>query len=121
VIGLGWLLRAIFAAAALSLALIALAPTSWTGVLISSGIHGAALMSVSAVFSFWSLRLFPGRGTLGFTAALVGVAAGSVLGPAIAGLLADSLGPRITFIIAGIPALLIAVWPKAWPETWRQR
>lgn len=111
-IGLGWLLRAIFAAAALSLALIALTPTSWAGVLISSGVHGAALMSVSAVFSFWSLRLFPGRGTLGFTAVLVGVAVGSVLGPAVAGFLADSLGPRVTFIVAGMPALLIAIWPK---------
>lgn len=114
-IGLGWLLRVIFAAAALSLALIALTPTSWAGVLISSGMHGAALMSVSAVFSFWSLRLFPGRGTLGLTATLVGVAVGSVLGPAMAGLLADSSGPRVTFIVAAIPALLIAFWPRVWP------
>jgi hypothetical protein len=30
------------------------------------------VMMVSAVFSFWSLRLFPGRGTLGFTARLSG-------------------------------------------------
>lgn len=121
VIGLGRLLRAIFAAAALSLILIALTPTSWAGVLISAGMHGAALMSVSAVFSFWSLRLFPGRGTVGFTAALVGVAAGSVLGPAVAGLLADGLGPRVTFIVAGIPALLVAFWPRAWPDTWQRR
>lgn len=120
-VGLGWLLKAIFAAAALSLVLIALIPTSWAGVLISSGIHGAALMSVSAVFSFWSLRLFPGRGTLGFTAALVGVAVGSVLGPAVAGLLADGFGPLVTFTLAVIPALLIAFWPKAWPETWQRR
>lgn len=117
-IGLGWLLRLIFAAAALSLALIALTPTSWAGVLISSGMHGAALMSVSAVFSFWSLRLFPGRGTLGFTATLVGVAVGSVLGPAMAGFLADSSGPRVMFIVAAIPALLIASWPRT---TWGQR
>ncbi|MEW5420706.1 MFS transporter [Amorphus sp. 3PC139-8] len=111
-IGLDRLLRAIFSAAALSLVLIALAPTSWPAVLISSGLHGAALMAVSAVFSFWSLRLFPGRGTLGFTATLIAVAVGSVVGPAIAGVLADSIGSEATFLVAGLPALLTALWPS---------
>ncbi len=111
-IGLGLLLRIIFAAAALSMVLVALAPTSWTGVLISSGLHGAALMSVSAIFSFWSFRLFPGRGTFGFTAALLGLAAGSVIGPAIAGYLADGVGPRAMFMLAGVPAVAVACWPR---------
>jgi predicted MFS family arabinose efflux permease len=84
-IGLAPLFAAIFAAGALSLVLIALAPTSWSAVVLASGLHGAAIMMVSAVLSFWSLRLFPGRGTAGFTAALVSMAAGSVAGPGAGG------------------------------------
>jgi predicted MFS family arabinose efflux permease len=108
--GLALLFCAIFAAAALSLVLIALAPGSWSAVLAASGLHGAALMMVSAVFSFWSLRLFPGRGTLGFTATLLSLAAGSVLGPALAGLLAEARGPEVMFLAAAIPPLATALW-----------
>ncbi len=108
--GLAPLFCAIFAAGALSLALVALAPTSWSAVLAASGMHGAAIMMVSAVFSFWSLRLFPGRGTLGFTAALLSMATGSVLGPALAGLVAAYHGPRVMFLLAALPALGTALW-----------
>ncbi|HEX6144684.1 MAG TPA: MFS transporter [Geminicoccaceae bacterium] len=108
--GLAPLFCAIFAAAALSLVLIAIAPNSWTAVLAASGLHGVAVMMVSAVFSFWSLRLFPGRGTLGFTATLLSVAAGSVLGPALAGLLAAAQGPKVMFLAAAAPPLATALW-----------
>lgn len=109
-IGLATLFCAIFAAGALSLVLVALAPTSWSAVLAASGLHGVAIMMVSAVFSFWSLRLFPGRGTLGFTATLLSMAAGSVLGPALAGLLAASQGPQVMFLAAAAPPLVTALW-----------
>jgi len=108
--GLAPLFCAIFAAAALSLVLIALAPNSWSAVLAASGLHGVAVMMVSAVFSFWSLRLFPGRGTLGFTAALLSVATGSVLGPALAGLLAAAQGPKVMLLAAAVPPFATALW-----------
>ena len=108
--GLAPLLCAIFAAAALSLVLIGLAPTSWGAVLAASGLHGVAVMMVSALFSFWSLRLFPGRGTLGFTATLLSVAAGSVIGPLVAGFLAASVGPEVMFLAAAMPPLATALW-----------
>jgi predicted MFS family arabinose efflux permease len=109
-IGLAALFCAIFAAGALSLVLVALAPSSWSAVLAASGLHGVAIMMVSAVFSFWSLRLFPGRGTVGFTATLLCMAAGSVLGPALAGLLAASLGPQVMFLAAAVPPLVTSLW-----------
>lgn len=109
-IGLAPLFSGIFAAGALSLALIALAPTSWSAVIAASGLHGVAIMMVSAVFSFWSLRLFPGRGTLGFTATLLSMAAGSVLGPALAGLVAAHQGPVVMFLAAACPPLVTALW-----------
>lgn len=109
-IGLAPLFCFIFTAATLSLVLIALAPTSWGGVIAASGLHGVAIMMVSAVFSFWSVRLFPGRSTLGFTATLLSMAAGSVAGPAFAGLLAAAYGPMAMFLVAGLPPLAAAFW-----------
>jgi MFS family permease len=108
--GLAPLFCFIFAAATLSLLLIAVAPTSWTGVIAASGLHGMAIMMVSAVFSFWSVRLFPGRSTLGFTATLLAMAAGSVLGPVLAGLLSAAQGPVAMFLAAGLPPAAVAIW-----------
>jgi MFS family permease len=109
-VGLAPLFCFIFGAGALSLVLIALAPASWIGVIAASGLHGAAIMMVSAVFSFWSVRLFPGRSTLGFTATLLSMAAGSVLGPFLAGLLAAVQGPVTMFAAAAVPPLVTALW-----------
>jgi predicted MFS family arabinose efflux permease len=109
-IGLAPLFCVIFGAGALSLVLIGLAPTSWAGVIAASGLHGAAIMMVSAVLSFWSIRLFPGRSTLGFTAALLSMATGSVLGPVVAGLLAEAAGPVVMFLVAAMPSLATALW-----------
>ncbi|MGF1551117.1 MAG: MFS transporter [Paracoccaceae bacterium] len=108
-IGLAALLSAIFAAFAASLALVALTPSSWAGLVASAGLHGAAVMTISAVLSFWSLRLFPGRGSLGFTAALVAAASGSVLGPALAGPLVSAAGAEIAFLLLALPPSAIAL------------
>lgn len=108
-LGLAALLAAIFAAFAASLALVALAPGSWSGVVVSAGLHGAAVMTISAVLSFWSLRLFPGRGTLGFTAALVAAATGSVVGPASAGPLVEAVGTEAAFLVLALPPTAVAL------------
>lgn len=108
-LGLAALLSAIFAAFAASLALVALAPGSWPGILASAGLHGAAVMTISAVLSFWSLRLFPGRGSLGFTAALVAAATGSALGPALAGPLVAATGPEAAFLTLAVPPSVVAI------------
>jgi predicted MFS family arabinose efflux permease len=115
-LGVVALLGAIFAAFATSLVLIALAPGAWGPVLVSAGLHGAAVMTISAVLSFWSLRLFPGRGSLGFTAALIGVAAGSVVGPALAGALADATGLKTAFLVTAAAPLTATVF-FAWRRT----
>lgn len=107
--GLAALLAAIFAAFAVSLTLVALTPGSWPGILASAGLHGAAVMTVSAVLSFWSLRLFAGHGSLGFTAALVAAAIGSALGPALAGGLVDAIGPEWAFLTLAVPPLVVAI------------
>lgn len=113
-IGLVALLGVVFAAFAGSLVLVAWGPGAWGAVLVSAGLHGAAVMMVSAILSFWSLRLFPGRGSLGFIAALIGVAIGSVVGPAAIGVLADMASLTAALLItASIPltaSLAFVIW-----------
>jgi len=106
-IGLPAMLIAIFAAFSGSLALVALMPTSWAAVLVSAGLHGAAVMTISAVLSFWSLRIFPEAGTTGFTAALMAMAAGSMLGPAAAGAIASLTGLAPALMASSAPALAV--------------
>ena len=71
-------------------------------------------MSVSAILSIWSLRVFPGNATSGFVAALSSLAIGSVIGPATAGLLSDLASPQAMFLIVSIPTLAMALKPGRW-------
>ena len=108
-IGLPALLALIFAAFAASLALVGRAPGSWAAVLASASLHGAGVMMVSATLAFWSLRRFPGLGSIGFTAALVATALGSVVGPAAAGPVLTFLGPADGFLALAGPAAAFAL------------
>lgn len=96
-IGLTWLLRAMMIAAAASLGLAAWLPGSWPGLVLSAGLQGMNVMMTSAVLAFWSERLFPSCPSLGFTATLLAVASGNILGPALAGLVSDTIGPEAMF------------------------
>jgi len=109
-VGINALIAGIFAAFTASLVLIAEAPDAWTTVVVAAGLHGAGVMTFSAVLSFWSLRLFPGRGSLGFTIALVGVAIGSVAGPLIMGALADEATLRAAFLSTALAPLAVALF-----------
>ncbi|MEE4338317.1 MFS transporter [Erythrobacter sp.] len=102
-VGLPALVAALMLASALSAGLIALSPATWPAVMASSALQGVFIMMMSAVLSFWSERVFPGNSLLGFTAALIFLAAGSVIGPAIAGHAYDALGPGAVFL--GLVAL----------------
>ncbi|PJK27728.1 MFS transporter [Minwuia thermotolerans] len=107
--GLPALLRAIFAASALSHILLALAPSSWAGVLVSAGLQGVCLMMLSAVLAFWSARLFPDLPSVSFTAAVFCVAAGNVLGPLVAGQLEEPIGFGAVFAGGAAVSLLTAL------------
>ncbi|MDG5750311.1 MFS transporter [Qipengyuania sp. XHP0211] len=112
---LGAVLRVTFAAAALSMVLIAWAPNDWIPVITASALHGAALMVVSAVLSFWSLRLFPNWSTTGFTTALMALAIGSLIGPTIASGVIARTGEQAVFALAAVPSSLVPLWPKRLP------
>jgi predicted MFS family arabinose efflux permease len=96
-LGLPALLRGLLVASAVSFGLVVLAPTVWAGLVLSAGLQGVVVMMTSAILAFWSERLFPARPSQGFTAALLALAAGSVVGPAAAGYVAEALGPGAMF------------------------
>ena len=80
------------------------------GLVASAGLQGVHVMMTSAVLAFWSERLFPRFPALGFTAVLLATAAGSVVGPALAGVLSDAAGADAMFLVAAaLPALTAAL------------
>ena len=104
-IGLLWLLRLLMLAGALSVALAAVLPGNWMGLIPSAGLQGLHVMMTSAVLAFWSERLFPSLPSLSFTAALLATAAGSIVGPSLAGVVADAFGAGAMFLgTAVLPA-----------------
>lgn len=105
-VGLVGLIRVLMLMSAMSLGLVALAPTLWPAVLISAGLQGAFVMMTSAILAFWSDRLFPDLPSLSFTVALIAVGVGSVLGPVVAGLVASQHGGGTMFL--GVTAISLA-------------
>jgi len=71
-------------------------------VVLSAGLQGVHVMMTSAVLAFWSERLFPALPSLSFTAVLLVMAAGSVLGPGLAGLASGAAGPMAMFLGAAV-------------------
>ena len=105
-LGLPRLLRLLMLAGATSCGLLALVPGSPYGLALAAGLQGVHVMMTSAVLAFWTERLFPALPSLSFTAALLAMAAGSIVGPAIAGISSDALGGGVMF--AGTALLPLA-------------
>ncbi|WP_111557288.1 MFS transporter [Paracoccus sediminilitoris] len=97
-IGLPRLVRGLLVVSALSL--IAVLPTSWPGVAAAAALQGIFVMMMCAVLAFWSERLFPELPSFSFTETLMAVALGSVVGPALAGVLSDGLSLAAMFLSA---------------------
>ena len=114
-IGLPLLLRLVLGTGAASLAFVALLPQSWAGIVAAAGLQGLHIMMTSAILAFWSDRLFPTVPSLSFTAALLATAAGSILGPALAGMASGAVGPVVMFLGAALlPAATALLIPSAY-------
>ncbi|WP_423822138.1 MFS transporter [Salinisphaera sp. SPP-AMP-43] len=117
-VGLTSVIRTIFGVSAASLALIALLPAQWSGVLISGAMQGMCVMVLSAVFAFWSKRLFPELPTVGLSSVLCMYALGNMLGPIAGGYIATASNLAVMLLGTGALSLVTAV---AFPSQSRRR
>lgn len=107
--GLGRSSALLFAALAVAVALLGLAPGSLAAACASAILYGPAFMGVSSLLAVWSYQVFPERPTTGFSATLVSLGAGTIVGPATLGLLAGGLGLRTAFMTTAAVALATTV------------
>jgi len=112
-VGLPGLLRLLFLFSALSHLAVAVAAGHWAGIIASAGLQGVYVMMTSAILAFWSDRLFPERPSQSFTAVLLAMAAGSVLGPAVAGFALQALGGEAMFLGTAALAIFAAISVRA--------
>lgn len=107
--GLGRVLPLTLIALGASICLLALAPGSWIVVVFSAVLFGASYMPVAAFLAIWSQRVFSEQPSAGFSAALLFLATGSVLGPASLGLIAGAYGLGTAFLATAALAATSAV------------
>jgi predicted MFS family arabinose efflux permease len=103
----------VFVAMAAAVALLAWWPHAVFAVVASALLYGPAFMAGSSVLAVWSYRLFPGHPSTGFSVTLLAVGAGTILGPAALGLVADHSGLAAAFGITAVVSLLtVALAPR---------
>lgn len=93
-----------------SIGLLALASGSWTVVVSSAVLYGVSYMPVAAFLAIWSQRVFSEQPSTGFSAALLLLATGSVLGPATLGLVAGAYGLSTAFFVTAVLTAASAVF-----------
>ncbi|AHY48084.1 Arabinose efflux permease (plasmid) [Rubrobacter radiotolerans] len=106
-------LRSTLAACFVSLGVVGLslgfAPAAWVSVGVSAVSLGAGIMCTSALLSVWSSLHFPERPSAGFSAVLLFLGTGTIVGPVVLGAFAGRSGLDAAFLVAGALALLTAL------------
>ncbi|MGH3386624.1 MAG: YbfB/YjiJ family MFS transporter [Nocardioidaceae bacterium] len=97
--------RLLFAALATAVALLGIAPGSFVASAASAVLYGPAFMAVSSLLAVWSYQVFPERPTRGFSATLLCLGVGTVIGPAALGAVAQHSDLRTAFLTAAAIAL----------------
>jgi predicted MFS family arabinose efflux permease len=106
--GLRFTLAACFISLGVVGLLLGFAPASWASVGISAAFLGGGIMCTSALLSVWSSLLFPERPSTGFSAVLLFLGIGTILGPVVLGIFAGHFGLDAAFLVSGALALLTA-------------
>ncbi|MGF1470787.1 MAG: MFS transporter [Rubrobacteraceae bacterium] len=104
--GLRRVLLAILVSQGISALLLGAAPAWWPGVAISAALFGADVMLMSALLAMWSSWVFAEQPSTGFSATLILLGSGSVVGPAALGAFAGNFGLGAAFLVAGAISLL---------------
>ncbi|MFP4514371.1 MAG: MFS transporter [Acidimicrobiales bacterium] len=89
------------------------APGSVVAAMGSAAMFGLGFTTGFAFLVMWSQQVFHDRPTTGFTLAIVFVATGFVIGPALFGVLATRLGRPEALLTSAVPALLVALVPPS--------
>jgi predicted MFS family arabinose efflux permease len=98
---------------AASLGVLALWHDSWVGVALSAAAFGATYNLLLAVQAIWSARVFAQRPATGLAAVLFMVGIGQIIGPVMAGVLADGVGLAAAFLAgAGLIAVAALLPPR---------
>ena len=116
-IGLRRLVQTLFPCSATSLLLVGIWPNTWVSVTGSAALQGLCLMSLSAIFSFVSQRLYPDLPTQSFTAVLATYAFGNAIGPILAGYVAGASSLAFAFTAAGVLSLVTSLVFRAGEAT----
>jgi predicted MFS family arabinose efflux permease len=104
--GTVWLLTA-------ALACLGLFPSNWLIGLASGVFFGIGFILMTGILAVWSVRLFPAKPSVGLGTALLLTGSGQVVGPWLAGLLAEQITLPPVFLIT---ALVMAGATLATPE-----
>ncbi len=107
------LIRVFFGAVisiAFSMALIAVAPGLIVATMISAFAFGGAFIMISGLLGIWSVNIFIDRPSAGFGATFFLIAAGQLIGVALAGLVAGILSLKSVFLLASVVALSIVLF-----------
>jgi MFS family permease len=86
-----------------------LAPAAWAVVGVSAASLGAGIMCTTALLSVWSSLLYPEQPSTGFSAVLLFLGIGTIVGPMALGTFAGRSGLDAAFLVAGALALLTAL------------
>jgi predicted MFS family arabinose efflux permease len=112
-LGLRLSLVAALTALGIATGAIGAAPTSWVALGISAALFGSSFMVLSALLVTWTSNVFPVQPGTGFSATQVFLAAGTITGPALMGVVAGRFSMETAFIITALLALLtVLVRPK---------
>jgi predicted MFS family arabinose efflux permease len=98
-------------ALAASVFLLAAAPSWWWSVIASAGVFGASYALLLAVMAIWSGRVFASRPSTGLAAVLFMFGIGQLVGPTLAGILADGVGLGVAFCVGGGTIAAAALLP----------
>lgn len=98
-------------ALAASFFLLAAAPSAWVAVIASAVAFGATYNLLLAVQVIWSGRVFASRPSTGVAAVMFMLGLGQLVGPLLAGVLADGVGMAAAFCVGGATVAVAALLP----------
>ena len=87
----------------------------WAGsvaaALASAALFGVGFTTGFALLVMWSQHVYRDRPATGFTLAIVFIAAGFIVGPALFGFIATRFGIDAALVVTALPALLVSLIP----------